>query len=122
QMRDRAREHRVFDDIGETAGMECVAVIHRGRRPKDTQRLQRNGSAQDSTGIFMKRNATYQSIRLLASVNPSSLRDPFCETKMSWRQAPGSSERRPSRESRYAQTQRGRMFPAESLNRPRAPA
>ncbi len=32
QMRDDAREHRVFDDVGEIAGMERVAVVHRGGR------------------------------------------------------------------------------------------
>src|SRR4029077_15625137 len=33
QMRDDAGEHRVFDDVGETAGMERVAVVH--KRPTD---------------------------------------------------------------------------------------
>ena len=39
QMRDDAREHRVFDDVGEIAGMERVAVVHRrGRTTEESRR------------------------------------------------------------------------------------
>ena len=32
QVSDHTRKHRVFDDIGEIAGMECMAVVHDGER------------------------------------------------------------------------------------------
>src|SRR6266480_8131021 len=46
-MRDDARQHRMFDDIGETAGMERVAVVHKRGRGGDEGRRTTDQSNKD---------------------------------------------------------------------------